>query len=71
MALRHSAAASSAIRWRLVTRMTRGAFLRCDTDIAQLREAAIKERRKTHDIVLEGFEFALRKRGRWLPVTAI
>jgi hypothetical protein len=29
-----------------------------------LREAAFKERRKIHDIVLEGIELALRKRGR-------
>ena len=29
-----------------------------------LREAAFKERRKIHDIVLEGIEMALRKRGR-------
>jgi hypothetical protein len=28
-----------------------------------LREAAFKERRKIHDIVLEGIETALRKRG--------
>jgi hypothetical protein len=28
-----------------------------------LREAAFKERRKIHDIVLEGIELALRKRG--------
>ncbi len=28
-----------------------------------LREAAFKERRKIHDIVLEGIEMALRKRG--------
>jgi len=39
--------------------------------IAQLRESAIKERRKIHDIVLEGIELALRQRGRRLPVTAI
>jgi hypothetical protein len=29
-----------------------------------LREAAFRERRKIHDIVLEGIEMALRKRGR-------
>ena len=29
-----------------------------------LREAAFKERRKIHDIVLEGVTLALRKRGR-------
>jgi hypothetical protein len=29
-----------------------------------LREAAFRERRKIHDIVLEGIELALRKRGR-------
>ena len=29
-----------------------------------LREAAFKERVKIHDIVLEGIELALRKRGR-------
>jgi hypothetical protein len=29
-----------------------------------LREAAFKERRKIHDIVLEGIELALRKRAR-------
>jgi hypothetical protein len=29
-----------------------------------LREAAFRERRKIHDIVLEGIESALRKRGR-------
>jgi hypothetical protein len=29
-----------------------------------LREAAFKERRKIHDIVLEGVALALRKRGR-------
>jgi hypothetical protein len=29
-----------------------------------LREAAFKERTKIHDIVLEGIELALRKRGR-------
>jgi hypothetical protein len=29
-----------------------------------LREAAFKDRRKIHDIVLEGIEMALRKRGR-------
>jgi hypothetical protein len=29
-----------------------------------LREAAFKERRKIHDIVLEGIELALRKRDR-------
>jgi hypothetical protein len=29
-----------------------------------LREAAFKERRKIHDIVLEGIELALRKRKR-------
>lgn len=29
-----------------------------------LREAAFKERLKIHDIVLEGIEMALRKRGR-------
>jgi len=29
-----------------------------------LREAAFKERRKIHDIVLEGIELALTKRGR-------
>jgi hypothetical protein len=29
-----------------------------------LRVAAFKERRKIHDIVLEGIELALRKRGR-------
>jgi hypothetical protein len=29
-----------------------------------LREAAFRERRKIHDIVLEGIETALRKRGR-------
>jgi hypothetical protein len=29
-----------------------------------LREAAFKERCKIHDIVLEGVELALRKRGR-------
>jgi hypothetical protein len=29
-----------------------------------LREAAYKERCKIHDIVLEGIELALRKRGR-------
>jgi hypothetical protein len=29
-----------------------------------LRKAAFKERRKIHDIVLEGIELALRKRGR-------
>jgi hypothetical protein len=29
-----------------------------------LREAAFKERVKIHDIVLEGIEMALRKRGR-------
>ena len=29
-----------------------------------LRVAAFKERRKIHDIVLEGIEMALRKRGR-------
>lgn len=29
-----------------------------------LREAAFKERRKIHDIVLEGIELALKKRGR-------
>ncbi len=29
-----------------------------------LRQAAFKERRKIHDIVLEGIELALRKRGR-------
>jgi hypothetical protein len=29
-----------------------------------LREAAFRERRKIHDIVLEGIEWALRKRGR-------
>jgi hypothetical protein len=29
-----------------------------------LRETAFKERRKIHDIVLEGIELALRKRGR-------
>ena len=29
-----------------------------------LREAAFKERCKIHDIVLEGIEMALRKRGR-------
>jgi hypothetical protein len=28
-----------------------------------LREAAFRERRKIHDIVLEGVEMALRKRG--------
>ena len=28
-----------------------------------LREAAFRERRKIHDIVLEGIEMALRKRG--------
>ena len=28
-----------------------------------LREAAFEERRKTHDIILEGIELALRKRG--------
>jgi len=28
-----------------------------------LREAAFKERRKIHDIVIEGVEMALRKRG--------
>jgi len=43
----------------------------CGVGIAQLRESAIKERRKIHDIVLEGIELALRKRGRRLPVTAI
>jgi hypothetical protein len=29
-----------------------------------LREAAFRERRKIHDIVLEGIQMALRKRGR-------
>jgi hypothetical protein len=29
-----------------------------------LREAAFKERRKIHDIVLEGIELALKKRAR-------
>jgi hypothetical protein len=29
-----------------------------------LREVAFRERRKIHDIVLEGIEMALRKRGR-------
>ena len=29
-----------------------------------LREAAFRERREIHDIVLEGIELALRKRGR-------
>jgi hypothetical protein len=43
----------------------------CSTSIAQLREAAIKQRRKIHDIVLEGIELALRKRSRRPPVTAI
>jgi hypothetical protein len=43
----------------------------CSTSIAQLREAAIKQRRKIHDIVLEGIELALRKRGRRLAMTAI
>lgn len=45
--------------------------MQCSTGIAQLREAAIEERRKIHDIALEGIELELRKRGRWLPVTAI
>jgi len=43
----------------------------CSASIAQLREAAIKQRRKIHDIVLEGIELALRKRGRRLAMTAI
>jgi hypothetical protein len=34
-----------------------------DTVHEALREAAFKERRKIHDIVLEGIEMALRKRG--------
>jgi hypothetical protein len=43
----------------------------CSTDIAQPREAAIKERRKIYQIVPEGIELALRKRGRRPPATAI
>ena len=34
-----------------------------EADYEALREAAFRERRKIHDIVLEGIELALRKRG--------
>jgi hypothetical protein len=43
--------------------------VQCSTGIAQLREATIKERRKIHDIVLEGIELTPRRRR--LPVAAI
>jgi hypothetical protein len=39
--------------------------------IAQVQEAAIKERREIYDIVLEWIKLVLRKRWRRLPVTAI
>jgi hypothetical protein len=41
--------------------------VQCSTGIAPLREAAIKERRKIHDIALEGIELALRKRAGGCP----